>query len=206
MGEPSRQTTILNVSKELSEGTSNNKNIKEKITQTHTEELIIAFCGPIGTDIHFATERFAHIIEEKFRYKIVKIRLSSLIKDYSSDTNFENLPRKNEYYHKLIQAGNKLRERYGNSILAELAINEIAVTRETIKEKEKDTDFKSKRICYLIDSIKTNEELELLRLIYRDIFYFIGAFSSIDIRSKFLEDKGIAKDQVYKLITDFHVI
>jgi len=42
--------------------------------------------------------------------------------------------------------------------------------------------------------------LELLRLVYRDLFYFIGVFSNLDLRVKNLEAKGIKKDKIFKLI------
>jgi deoxycytidylate deaminase len=48
--------------------------------------------------------------------------------------------------------------------------------------------------------LKNKEELELFKLIYRDIFYFIGIFSSIDSRVKNLEENGIKTHEVYELI------
>lgn len=175
------------------------RKIKEKIFETHTAELIIGLCGPIGTDIHFISDRVSHLIEEQYGYKAIPIRLSKFIKEFTKSIDFEKIKDKNEYYHKLIESGNKLREKHGSSILAELAINEIAVNRETTKDEDQEKDFKSKRVCYVIDSIKNQEEFDLLRLIYRDIFYFVGVFSSLEIREKFLEDQGLKKDQVYKL-------
>ena len=175
------------------------RKIKEKVYDTHTEEIIIGLCGPIGTDIHFISDRVSQIIEEQYGYEPIPIRLSKFIKEYTRSTDFEKIKDKNEYYHKLIESGNKLREKHGSTVLAELAINEIAFNREVVKDKDDETEFKSKRICYIIDSIKNQEEFELLRLIYRDIFYFIGVFSSLEVREKFLEDQGLKKDQVYKL-------
>lgn len=169
------------------------RSLKKRITDTHTEELIIGLCGPIGTDIHYIAEEVGLIINEKYNYDVEIIKLSDFIKNLKSITegsnNYENIT-------KLIDAGNQLRSDKGNSVLAELAINEIAVKREI---KRATGGFKSNRVCYIIDSIKNNEELELFRLIYSNLFYFIGVFSNIDIREKNLEGKGIQKSDIYKL-------
>jgi deoxycytidylate deaminase len=102
-----------------------------------------------------------------------------------------------ERYNSLIESGNDLRIKYDSSILAELAINEIAVKRE---ENKCGPDYESKRICYVIDSIKNKEELNLFRLIYRDIFYFLGVYSPVDVRVKTMKDKGLKDEDIYRLI------
>jgi deoxycytidylate deaminase len=63
-----------------------------------------------------------------------------------------------------------------------------------------DTVFVTKRICYIVDSIKNNEELELFRLIYSELFYFVGVFSNLQIRESNLEKKGLKKEEIYNLI------
>ncbi len=191
MGEP--QLRI-----EHSEDTLISKDIKETILDTHTEEIIIGLCGPIGTDISFVGESFRKVIEE-YGYTCSVITLSNFIKLHFNLVDFEDF-KKNpiEYYQQLIDYGNQLREEHVNSILAELAINEITVQREIDKGENK--EFHSQRRCFIIDSIKNTEELELFRLVYRELFYSIGVFSSLDDRQKALEDKGIKTEDVFKVI------
>ncbi|MEQ8336120.1 MAG: hypothetical protein RIA62_02160 [Cyclobacteriaceae bacterium] len=191
MGEPAIDLFDEKSSTEVDE-----RNLKQKIFDTHTEELILGICGPIGTDIHFVSSRIQEILEQQFNYTVKKIRLSDFIKRLSKSIDFSKIKDENKKIHELISAGNKLREKHENNILAALAINEIAVEREMARKSK---EFKSQRICYIIDSIKNNEELELFRLVYRGLFYFLGIFSPIEIREKYLEDKGLKKDQVYKL-------
>lgn len=174
--------------------------VKQKISETHTEELVIGLCGPIGTEIHLTSEKLADIIFSNYNYKPVIIKLSDFIKKYTESKELLKNKNKYEYYIKLIEAGNRLREKHTNTILAELAINEIAFNRELLKEEEGSESYTGQRVCYIIDSLKNHEEFELLKLIYRDIFYFIGVFSSLEMRVKHLEDKGLKIDQVYKLI------
>lgn len=193
MAEAAKQLKILSHGDGKEE--SEKLNIKEKVFNTHTEELIIALCGPIGTNIHFVAEILERVLSEKYNYQCKTIRLSNLIRQYSSDSSSSN--NAYEAYNDLIDKGNQLREKHGKNILAELAINEIAVNRELAQPED---TFQSTRICYIIDSLKNKEELDLLRLIYRDIFYFVGVFSPLDIRVKNLEQKEIKIHEVYKLI------
>jgi deoxycytidylate deaminase len=171
--------------------------IKETIFKTHTSEFIIGLCGPIGTDIHLIGESIKRILEDHYNYECQIIRLSEFIRLHKK-YNPTAARTKSETYHDLISLGNELRKDHGNSILAELAINEIAVSRE-IKKGDGD-EFKSNRICYIIDSIKNKEELDLFRLIYSDLFYFVGVFSNIETRIKNLNKEQIIDAAVHTLI------
>jgi deoxycytidylate deaminase len=173
------------------------RELKKKIQDTHTEEIIIGLCGPIGTDIHFVADEIGRIVEEKYGYKCILIRLSNFIKQFGSQKDTED---KFSYYNELISEGNRLRETNGKSVLAELAISEIALNREIIRKKSNSEAFASNRVCYIIDSIKNKEELQLFRLIYRDLFYFIGVFSNLETRVRNLEKQSISTSDVYKLI------
>ncbi|OKS89275.1 anti-phage dCTP deaminase [Mucilaginibacter polytrichastri] len=193
MGEPASNLELV-----INTDTEYFKDIKESIFNTHTDELIIGLCGPIGTDIHFVADSIEKTLIDKYNYRCVKIRLSVLIRQYASNEIQldENSDSKFDVYQKLINGGNILREKHTNSILAELAINEIAYNREISKKD----DYGSERVCYIIDSIKNKEELEIFRLIYGDIFYFIGVFSSVESRVQNLVNKGIKTHEVHRLI------
>jgi deoxycytidylate deaminase len=173
--------------------------LKDKISRTHTDEIIIGLCGPIGSNIHFVAKELGAIISEKFNYHFKIIRLSDFIKQ------LENIDEgayssKFEYFDGLITAGNALRSKHGPSVLAELAINEIAVQREIWKNESEKGTFTSQRICYIIDSIKNKEELELFKLIYTDLFYSIGVYSNIQIREENLDRKKLSKVEIYQLM------
>lgn len=193
MGEAARQIPLQLVDKEPE---SESKEIKKKIFDTHTSEFIIGLCGPIGTDIHLVSDCIKRILTDSYNYECKVIKLSEFIRRYKNYTAPEGNT-KDKTYHELISLGNELRKDHGNSILAELAINEIAVSRE---ENKKGEEFTSNRICYIIDSIKNKEELELFRLIYYDLFYFVGVFSNIDIRVENLKKKPMSDEAVFSLI------
>lgn len=69
--------------------------IKDRIFDTHTEELIIGLCGPIGTEIHLISECLQDILVNSYAYQCQVIRLSDLIRKHSKsfevslkDSNF----------------------------------------------------------------------------------------------------------------------
>lgn len=138
------------------------------------------------------------IIKEKYGYETRIIRLSDFIKRYTKGL-IDNYAEGFKNFSQLIELGNKLRHDKGESILAEIAISEIALQRE-IKHDNETNYYTSKRTCYIIDSIKHQEELELFRLIYSDLFYFFGVFSIPEVREKNLEELGLKKDEVYQLM------
>jgi len=74
--------------------------LKGRIRQTHTEEIIIGLCGPIGTDIHFVAQEFAEAIEEKYQYKATIIKLSNFIKKLG-DVKESDFKSKFDYINKL---------------------------------------------------------------------------------------------------------
>lgn len=192
MGEPAMKLDFFE-NKERDSG----QEIKTKIKDTHTEEIIIGLCAPIGTNVHHVASQIGEVITEKYGYDFKIIRLSDFIKKHSEEdiSNLEGFQK----FDSLIKSGNKLREEKGEDILAELAISEIALSRESFKP-EGTVKYKSKRICYIIDSIKHIEELQLFRLVYGDLFYFFGVFSIPEIRIKNLENNGLKSDEVYQLM------
>ena len=173
-------------------------NPSQKIKETHTSELVIALCGPIGSPLHKVGETIKKFLIDDFKYEQCEIvRLSDLIRKYSknsidSDTEFKKIK-------SLIDEGNKLREEYGPSILAELAISKISRSREDKLAKTGCENPKPIRVCHIIDSIKNQEELEILRMVYRDMLYFVGVFSPVSARERVLEEKGMTTPEIYSL-------
>jgi deoxycytidylate deaminase len=163
------------------------KEIKEIIGNTHSEELIITLCGYIGTDIHGVGARIKYNLETFFDYNVEILKLSDFIKKYSKLAK-DLSPGLTGYeiIRKLIDGGNQLREAHGNSILAELAIQKINFDRINDQAIKSDKAFKTRRNCYIIDSIKNIEELDLFKMVYNDIHYSIGVFSPIDVREEYL--------------------
>ena len=168
-----------------------------EVKTTHTEELVIALCGPIGSPIHKVSEEIKTILEDRFNYTCKIIKLSKIIEDMGGK---EESGKRFDRVQELINKGNEIRKNFGTSILADMAISKIAKDREEFKTQEQSSQFSSRRVCHIIDSIKNQEELDALKSVYREMFYFIGVFSPMPFRQKNLEELGMSLAQVYELI------
>lgn len=177
-----------------------------------TPELVIALCGPIGSPLHEAADQLDSGLQG-FGYRTEKIRLSRIIglnagdvsKTISTASEFERIK-------SLIDAGDALRERYGNDILAKIAIAKISADRAAKFGEFKDAAAESKtpseqkivrqRVCHIVDSIKNKSELDLLRLVYGDALFAVGVFSPLATREANLENgtHALQKDQIGLLI------
>lgn len=174
----------------------------EKVMKTHTDELVIALCGPIGSPLHEVSQEISDLLKTKFGYtNCIEIRLSKLINEFA--TKVGSLIPERSGFEKIqaqIEVGNSLRKKYGASVLAELAIHNIRLEREQYKQNSGNTAHAPRRVCHIIDSIKNQEELDLLRMVYRDMVYVVGVFSPLDQREEYLKGKGLDTHDVYRLI------
>lgn len=196
------QTSLAIASNEQPE--ERGKNAKEKVDKTLTEEIVIAICAPIGS----LKEKVIEALQERlqsYNYEIQVIKLSSFIEKHNG-SKVEALTGKTPAYAALqhkIDGGNDLRNKYTKSILAEFAIGDIYLDRmENNGEKVLPNfeNLKSRRKCYIIDSIKNPEELFLLRVVYREIFYFFSIYSPRPEREANLTSKGLSGPEIHELI------
>jgi deoxycytidylate deaminase len=191
----------------------------EKIKNTFTNELILGICTHIGSHRDIVVEHLKDILEKQYSYQVEVIKLSDFIKEYYKEPYTAKIGISEGYsiLKYKIDGGDILRKRYNsNSLLAELAINKIRVDRELdarkLLEKDgiplspdytiNDYEMQPRRICYIIDSLKNKEELNVLRNVYRDIFYLFSVYTPSDERINYLMHKpqGLTKDEANDLI------
>jgi deoxycytidylate deaminase len=193
--------------------------VVELIKETHTEELVIALCGPIGSPLHVVSDLLKEILKDEYGYDVKVIKYVDIIKDHKILIQTDLEKKKNDgedhspkYKHirDMIEAGNILREKFGYSVLSEIAIKKISIERSMDKdvvrqikegiEKEK-IEYKTRRVCYILDSLKHEDELTALQAVYSGLFYFFGVFSPISKRKEYLcNEKHISEYELYKLI------
>lgn len=183
---------------------------KDRIDEAMTPEIVVALCGPLGTPLHRVSEILKDLLSRSHDYKRVdEIRLSDFIRLYGS-------PKDPKSIRDLIDAGNSMRMKHGHSVLAQLAIRQIA----TMREQERDSSIDPKQLsldgvpppeqavvptpvvrnCHIIDSIKNTDELELLRSVYGRLLHVVSVYSPIELRTQELERKLGDKSEVHKLI------
>jgi deoxycytidylate deaminase len=184
---------------------------RQKVENTLTEELIIGICAPIGSMRECVIESIKNTLTSEYNYEVEIIKLSNFINEYNP-IGFLAQPGQTEAYTKLInkiEGGDQLRERTkNNSCLVELAImhilNERLGQQSFPYDQELSTlidDLKSRRKCYIIDSLKNKEELELLRSVYGGIFYCFSVFSPDVERREILSGKNLSPQEVDKIIS-----
>lgn len=179
---------------------------KERITKAITPELVIALCGPLGTPLHRVSEKLSLLLTRDHKYNRVEtIKLSDFIRKYGK-------PKSNESIEDLIEAGNSMRSKYSASVLAQLAVREIALNRAGEVSAESNDESGTLqdgdllrpapviRHCHIIDSIKNSQELELLRLVYGRLLHVISVYSPLEIRTQELEKKLGSLSKVFELI------
>lgn len=210
---------IVPTDSKKSESIDEKYDARKKIESTHTSELVIALCGPIGSPLHEVADTIKKVLLKEFDYEKCEIlKLSEFIeKRHEIDTkNKINTVSAFERTDILINKGDDLRKEHGNDVLAAYAVSKIAYDRQLAQKEDKEDNVKNssigvniqpapekyqpRRICHIIDSIKNQEELETLKLVYRDMLYSIGVYSPLPIREKALKDKGMKTDEIYKLI------
>jgi deoxycytidylate deaminase/dephospho-CoA kinase len=176
-----------------------------------TPEVVIVLCGPMGTPLHEVAQTFKRLlVGTDFNYDEVEIlRLSDEIRRLTGLETEKSV-------ETLIEAGNKLREKYGNAVLARLAIKKIMLSRarhqESSDETKKAVDASApvdpdtimprapRRCCHIIDSIKHIDELNLLRSVYGDMLHVVGVYSPIEMRIERLDKRKGPGDEVHRLI------
>ncbi|KGX65947.1 cytidine and deoxycytidylate deaminase zinc-binding region family protein [Burkholderia pseudomallei TSV28] len=173
---------------------------RASVKETQTEELVIALCGPIGSPIKRVGQEIAEILKHDYAYDVEIIRLSEFVREKAPEVLNKSVDGSSEYnrVQSLIQLGNDLRDKYDERVLAELAIYKIIFDRVTAAGS--DSVRSSRRKCYIIDSIKNKHELEIFQLVYAEILFFVGVFSSPEQRAQNLEALGMTSAEIYALI------
>ncbi|MEL1245233.1 anti-phage dCTP deaminase [Flavobacterium sp. DGU11] len=180
-----------------------NRSTSQRVKETLTDEIVIGICSQIGAKKDLVISSIEKYLKE-FNYIVKIIKLS----DFITNQQTSSAPQvgKTERFTNLISkidTGNELRENFGEDYLANLAITQIAHEKKKhyLVEDEKDfSKIKSRRICYIIDSIKHTEELNTFKDVYRDIFYLMSIYTPIEERINNLSIPSLSREEAETLI------
>lgn len=182
-----------------------------------TATLVFGIAGRIGSGASFITTALMEELKV-FGYKTVKIRITekflepdsccsgnlesnanshniiqNILKVISSEeqSGQETMSDKALRIKKMQDKGNKLREKYGNDILA--ALTTYLIVEDSTKKEEN-------RCAYIIDSLKHPDEVSLLRTVFQGAFCMIGAVANDSVRKRRLQaQKQITGDEFNKI-------
>ena len=147
-------------------------------------ELIIGIVSPVGVNPTQITDTLANRLRN-FKYHVEVIRVSELLPKASVN-------KENERIEFLIKEGDKLRESFGNDILANGVVGLIRKCREKTNNKKN---------AYIINSLKHPDEVELLRKVYNNGFYLLGVHANRKQREEYLRvNKQCTQEQANELI------
>lgn len=172
---------------------SDTEQISSFLQKRQSNELVIAFAGPVGCGISLAISETKTALQS-IGYEVHIIKLSKIISESIEKGEVQVDASKFQSYSEgvkrimtLQDGGNALRK-IGSSYLAEHAIEEIVVLRERQRIKSGDgaemKDYVPKRTAYLIDQIKHQDEVALLRIVYGRLFHLIGVISISEKRKR----------------------
>lgn len=181
-----------------------NESLTERLKSRESNEIVIAFAGPIGAGIQSVISNTRGNLLELGHSRVKIVKLSNFLSESLNTGALQPLSfdegksSRFSHYRKLQQAGRDLRERTENmQILAEYAVQQIVVDREHYREVG---EPESARVAYLIDQVKRPEEVELLRALYRNLFYLIGVTKPYKQRRKLLDEEGVYEEETDELM------
>lgn len=161
-------------------------------------ELVVGIVSAVGTD----NSRFIRPFTERLMYagykvKIVKISEEVIPRVVASPESFQN---QFERIWQLMDLGNKARaaNKGNDAILAEGAAAAIFAGRS---EGDKGNVEPLQKTVHIIDSLKRPEEVTRLRQIYLSGFVLIGVHEEEPRRRTYLEEKGLSREDIDKLIS-----
>lgn len=143
------------------------RNLVDAVSDRHP--LVIGLVAPLGTPLQIVESALALSLE-RYGYGVDQIRLSGLL-DTVPGASWNPLPseRDFDYYNSRMSAGNTLRQLSGSgAALAVLAVTRISELRRAGSDRP---------TAFVLRSLKHPDEVRLLRQIYGDSFWLLGASS-----------------------------
>ena len=160
-------------------------------------EIVIALICPLGTNIEMVLDELSTELSE-YSYSSSIHRLSDFFAEVGG-TDFSDLPF-DERLDAAMTAGNELRARWGQGdALALRAIADIVATREEESDEvigagddqagEEPLAGYLGRHAYILRSLKTQDEVKMLRAVYGTRLFLIAAYAPDEVRLDYLGEE-----------------
>jgi deoxycytidylate deaminase len=128
-------------------------------------ELMLCLAAAVGTDTSVVAEALASELRA-VGYKPVIIRLSSLMAQIPGLEYLSDLKPEDDRIRESMKAGNEIRRIIGHAdAVARLALSPIHSVRASLNKSE-DIAVPAERHCFIVSSLKRDEELETLRRLF----------------------------------------
>lgn len=186
--------------------------LMSRFSSRESQEIVIAFAGPIGCGIKSVINSTSRSLKRIGYTRIEVIKISKFLEDLIAEDPSLKISQEPGWsdqlyrYRRLQEAGKEVRRRAANKhILAEYAVERIVLLREKGGEGGEGRGAESalpqtEKVAYLIDQVKRPEEVELLRALYRNLFYLVGVTKPHAQRVRLLEDEGVDESETAGLM------
>jgi len=161
-----------------------------------SKEIVVAFMGAVGCGMPRLVNECENDLVAR-GYLVCKIKLSDYIKEELRTSRVEPA---SAHYLQYQDIGNSLRKEKSLDILASYAISRISHFRAARNPGELETSDPAQKVAYLIDQVKHPQEIKLLRLVYRNLFYAVGVMSTAKDRKNRLMDDGISEPDANEIM------
>jgi deoxycytidylate deaminase len=128
-------------------------------------ELVLCLCAAVGTDTTVVTDALASELRA-VGYTPVPVRLSALMAQIPGLEYLSGLKAEDERIRESMRAGNEIRRIIGHAdAVARLALSHIHSVRSGLNASQ-DEMVPAERHCFILSSLKRDEELEMLRKLF----------------------------------------
>jgi len=190
-------------------------NTYDDLKISKTPELVFGLVGPIGVDISLIEDRLVTALEN-VKYQPVKIRITEIMKQISTDTLIVDDQGPYEYYKSRMDYANAVRKKCkDNSALAAMSILNIKTHRGEVNNAKEALPVDERTVplidrplpstAYIIRQFKTKEEISLMRAVYGKKFIQISVHASHQSRIQKicndinLKNPELASDEVEQI-------
>ena len=149
-----------------------NKTASEHIDSRKSKELVIGFCGAIGSGVNIISEMVSKDLQNKYNYKCFAIKVSRIIEEISGCSSYKS---QYERFKLLQDNGNSIRKPRSTK-LAEYTIAQIRAIKGVTKDGT--PDVANERRAFIVDQLKHPDEIKLLKKVYGESFYLFGVLST----------------------------
>ena len=178
----------------------------ESTASVYYPEIVMCLSAAVGTDTSVVSEAIASELRI-VGYIPIAIRLSSLMAQIPGLEYLSELKAEDERISESMRAGNEIRRIIGHAnAVARLALSEIHRIRASLNESE-DVTVPAERHCFIISSLKRDEELEMLRKLFGQRALLISVYEPREQRMenlcrKIASSKNSADPEAHKDIAN----
>ncbi len=142
-------------------------------------EMFVGLVSPIGVD-RGPVIRSLKSAFYQYDYNVYHVKISETMANIAEYIQYNDLDGSSTRLRieSYIKLGNFLRKRIDNSVLAAVAMSNVVLYRNKTSQFHKN--------MFIIDQLKTEDEIILLRRIYGESFLQVSVYSPRDVRVDYL--------------------